>query len=84
MVYYSRVTDMQMVRIKFADAAKEAEGFLALARSVRVICFADDTYEIAKPGLKILDRLGIAYQIIAEEGFDRACHALRSSLASKV
>jgi len=75
---------MQMVRIRFKDAAKAAEGFVALARRIRVICFADETYELAKSGLKILDDLGIAYEVIAEEGFDRACHALRNSLASQV
>src|SRR6266446_571697 len=75
---------MQMVRIKFANAAKEAEGFLALARQLKVICFADNTYEFPKSGLKILDELAIPYEVTAAEGFDRACHALRNSLASKV
>ena len=75
---------MQMARFKFADEAREAEGMVALAKRVRVICFADDTYEIAKPGLKILDDLGIAYRVLAEEGFDGACHALRNSNPAKV
>jgi hypothetical protein len=75
---------MKMVRIKFTDAAQEAKGFVALAKRVRVMCFPDQTYEIAKPGLKILDELGIAYHVLTEEGFDRACHALRNSLAAKV
>lgn len=76
--------DMKMVKIKFVDAAKEAEGFVALAKRGRVICFADQSYEIAKSGLKILDQLGIAYEVLAEEGFDRACHALRNPVAAKV
>jgi len=75
---------MQMVRIKFTDTAKEAEGFLALAKKVRVICFADNTYEFAKSGLKVLEDLGIRYQVIVEEGFDRACHALRNPAPAKV
>lgn len=75
---------MQMVRIKFTDPAREAEGFVALAKRIRVICFADDTYEIARLGLKILDELGIAYQVLVEEGFDSAGHALRNPAASKV
>jgi hypothetical protein len=75
---------MKMVRIKFVDATKEAEGFVALDKRVRVICFADKTYEIPQSGLKILEQLRIAYQVLAEEGFDRACHALRNPLASKV
>jgi hypothetical protein len=75
---------MQMVRIKFSDAASEAEGFVALAKRVKVICFSDNTYEIARSGLKLLDDLGIAYDVLAEEGFDSACHALRNSVAPKV
>ena len=76
--------DMQMVRFKFADAAREAEGMVALAKRVRVICFADDSYEMTKPSLRILDDLGITYRVLAEEGFDGACHALRNSSAAKV
>lgn len=75
---------MQMVRIRFPDSTKEAEGFVMLAKQVRVICFADNTYEIAKSHLKILDDRGIPYEIVMEEGFDRACHALRNSFAAQV
>ncbi len=75
---------MQMVRIKFTDAASEAEGFVALAKRVKVICFSDNTYEFARSGLKLLDELGIAYDVLAEEGFDSACRALRNSAAPKV
>jgi hypothetical protein len=75
---------MKMVKIKFADSATEAKGFVALAKQVRVICFADKTYEIAKSGLKILDDLKIPYEVLREEGFDRAYHALRNPVASKV
>ncbi|MGA2175726.1 MAG: hypothetical protein ABSH38_12165 [Verrucomicrobiota bacterium] len=75
---------MQMVRIKFSDAASEAEGFVALAKRVKVICFSDNTYEFARSGLKLLDDLGIAYDVLAEEGFDSACHALRNPAAPKV
>ena len=75
---------MQMVRIKFSDAAREADGFVALAKRVKVICFSDNTYEFVRSGLKVLDELGIGYEILAEEGFDSACHALRNSPAIKV
>jgi hypothetical protein len=71
--------DLQMVKIKFTDPAQEADGFVALSKRLRVICFPDQTYEIAKSGLKVLEELGIRYQVIAEEGFDRAYHALRNS-----
>ena len=73
-----------MVRIRFGDAATEAKGFVALAERMRVICLADSTYEIAKSGLNILDDLGIDYEVLAEEGFDRACHALRNSPAAEL
>ena len=63
---------MQMVRIKFSETASEAVGFVALAKRVRVICFSDNTYEFVRSGLKLLDDLGIAYDILAEEGFDSA------------
>ena len=75
---------MQMVRIRFSDPAKEAKGFVALAERMSVICLAGSTNEIAKSGLKILNDLGIDYEVVAEEGFDRACHALRNSPAAKV
>jgi hypothetical protein len=75
---------VQMVKIKFADPAQEADGFLALSKRLSVICFPDQTYEIAKSGLSVLKELGIRYQVIAEEGFDRAYHALRNSPASKI
>jgi hypothetical protein len=75
---------MQMVRIKFADDRQEAQGFVALAKRLRVICLPGGIYEFAKSGIKLLDELGIPYQLIAEEGFDRACHALRNPVASKV
>lgn len=60
---------MQMVKIRFTDPAKEAEGFVALAKQVRVICFADDTYEITKSHLKILDDLNIPYEVMRRSKF---------------
>ena len=75
---------MQMVKIKFADSGKEAEDFVALAKRVRVICLPDSIYEIAKSALPVLHELGITYNVVAEEGFDRACHSLRNPAASKV
>ena len=75
---------MQMVRIKFMDASREAEGFVALSRRIKVICFPDSTYEFGRGGLKLLEELGIAYNVIAEEGFDSAWHALRNPAAPKV
>jgi len=74
---------MKLVKIQFADSASEAKGFVALAKEGRVVCFSDQTYEVAKPQLKILDRLRISYHILTEEGFDDVCHALRNSLAAQ-
>jgi hypothetical protein len=56
---------MQMVRIKFSDPTSEADGFVALAKRLKVICFSDNTYEFARSGLKLLDDLGIAYRVRA-------------------
>ncbi len=53
-----------MVKFRFRDATTEAEGFVALAKRVHVLCFADDTYEIAKSHLKILDNLNIPYEVL--------------------
>jgi hypothetical protein len=71
-----------MVKIKFTDPAKEAEGFLALSTQFNVFCLPENTYEFAKSALSVLNQLGIHYHVIAEEGFDHAYHALRSSHAS--
>ena len=70
-----------MVKIKFSNAAQEADGFLALSRRLRVICFSGQTYEFAQSGLAVFKELGIDYQVIREEGFDSACLALRNSRA---
>jgi hypothetical protein len=67
---------MQMVRVRFTQASREAEGFVALAKRAKVICLPGDTYEIAKPVLKILDDLGFEYRVLVDEGFDSACCAL--------
>jgi len=74
---------MSMVRIKFTDPAREAEGFVALSKQARVVCFADSTYEVTETHLRILNDLNISYQIIASEGFDHVCQALRNSLATQ-
>jgi hypothetical protein len=57
---------------------------VALAKRVKVICLADQSYQIAKSALSILKELGIDYEVLAEEGLDRACHSLRNSSTSKV
>ncbi len=61
------MTNVQLIRIRFTDATKEAQGFVALAKRLKVTCLPDDIYEIAKSGLAVLDELGIPYQILSEE-----------------
>jgi hypothetical protein len=56
--------------MKFADPAREAEGFVALAKRTKVICFADNTYEIAKSSLTILEEIGLLGEVFVEELFD--------------
>ena len=75
---------MRMVHIKFRNEGDDARGAYELARRVKVICLPGDTYEIAEQSLKILDDLGIPYDILETEGFDRAYSKIRDSAASKI
>lgn len=74
---------VRMVKIKFADSAQEADGFLALSTRMHVFCFPGNTYEFAESGLSVLNDLRIPFQVIVEEGFDRAYHELRNSRTGK-
>jgi hypothetical protein len=73
---------MQMVKIKFQNAAQDAQGALELAKHFTVICLPEDTYEVPSAALAMLDELHLSYCILETEGFDRAVRTLRNSLAS--
>ena len=73
---------MQMVKIKFQNAAHDAQGALELAKRFTVICLPEDTYEVPSAALVMLDALQLSYCILETEGFDRAVRALRNSPAS--
>jgi hypothetical protein len=73
---------MQMVKIKFQNAAQDALGALELAKRFTVICLPEDTYEVPSAALEMLDALQLSYCILETEGFDGAVRTLRNSLAS--
>ena len=75
---------MIMARIRFTAGRREAEGFLALAKRTRVVSFDDDTYDVPKSALSVLDDLGIGYAILSEEGLDGVRLALRDTLTAQV
>ena len=72
---------MQMVKIKFQDAAQDARGALELAKRFTVICLPNDTYEVPAVALEVLTQLKLSYQLLETEGFDHAVRALRSPSA---
>ncbi|MBM4045410.1 MAG: hypothetical protein FJ279_09865 [Planctomycetes bacterium] len=74
---------MQMARIRFAEKDR-AEGLVALARRIKVVCLPDDQYLIAEANLRLLDDLGLTYEVLAVEGFDSAVRKVRNTAAAKV
>ena len=75
---------MSMVKIRFKNDEDDTRGFYELMKRTRVLCFAHDVYQVPKSALKILDRKGLQYEILSEEGLDHAYKALRDSVTSKV
>jgi len=74
---------MQMVKIRFAEADK-ARGLVELARRVKIVCLSDDEYLIAEPNLSLLDQLGLGYEVLGTEGFDRAISKIRDTTSAQV
>ncbi len=74
---------MQMVKIRFAEKDK-ARGLVELARRVKVICLPDDEYLIAQPNLSLLDKLGLAHEILGKEGFDSAIRKIRNTASAEI
>jgi hypothetical protein len=48
-------------------------------RKGRVVCLPKNTYVIPQQGLKVLDEISVAYELLAEEGLDYAYHLLRTA-----
>jgi hypothetical protein len=72
---------MQMVRIRFAEKDK-ARGMVELARRVKVICLRGGEYLIAEPNLSLLEKLGLAYEVLGTEGFDSAIRKIRNTASA--
>jgi len=72
-----------MVRIRFTEK-DNARGFVEVARRAKVICLPDDEYLIAQPNLTLLDKLGLAYQVLGIEGFDSAIRKIRNTPSTQV
>ena len=74
---------MQMVRIRFAEKDK-ARGLVELARRVKVISLRGGEYLIAEPNLSLLEKLGLAYEVLGTEGFDSAIRKIRNTASPEV
>jgi len=51
---------MQMVKIKFQNAAQDALGAFEVAKHFTVICLPEDTYEVPSAALAVLDELHLS------------------------
>ena len=75
---------MNMVEFKIAEPAREAEGILEIGRRMRVTCLEGDRFLVAEEGLRVLDRLGIEYTVLAREPFNYERHALSHIAAAQI
>jgi hypothetical protein len=73
---------MQMVKIQIHDKAESTKAMLALSRTGRVDCYADDVYVVPEPALQVLADLGVHYQELGRGGIDYAEKTLRDTLAA--
>lgn len=70
---------MKVVKIRFSDRESETKGIGRLMRKGRVICLPKNTYVIPQQGLKVLDEIPVAYELLAEEGLGYAYHLSRAA-----
>ncbi len=70
-----------MVRIRFASEADEVIGFYVLATQSRLRGLPGGVYELAKPGLALLDKNSIGYSLVppSEDASDES-QAIRNPL----
>jgi hypothetical protein len=70
-----------MVRIRFASEADEVNGFYVLATQSRLRGLPDGVYELARPGLALLDENSIRYILVppSEDASDGS-EAIRNPL----
>jgi hypothetical protein len=75
---------MNMVRIRFTNASDDARGSLELAKSFKVICLPNDTYEVPEEALTLLRELGLSHHVLHTEGFDHAIRTLRNPSSAPI
>ena len=73
---------MKLIKMRFPDLQARATGIAAITRRGRVICLPDQTFIVPAPALEFLDQVGLAYDVLAEEGWDSAVRTLRDSAAA--
>lgn len=75
---------MKMVKIRFPDEAARAKGIAAIVRRGRVVRLPKHTFIVPAPALDVLNDMGLAYEVLAEGGWDSAVHALRDPASAAV
>jgi hypothetical protein len=75
---------MYMVEFRISEPARESEGILEIGRRMRVTCLEGDRFLVAEEGLRVLDRLGIAYKVLIREPFNYERHALSHIAAAQI
>jgi len=73
-----------MVEFKITDQARESESILEIGRRMRVTCLEGNRFLVAEEGIGVLDRLGIAYTVLAREPFNYERHALSHIAAAQI
>jgi len=73
-----------MVEFRIVPDDRQSEGILELGRRMRVSCLEGNRFLVAEDGLKVLDRLGIPYTVLAREPFNYERHALLHIAAAQV
>lgn len=69
-----------MVRIRFASAADEVNGFYLLATHSRLRALPNGVYELSRPALALLDQNSIGYSLLPSSGPTDESEAIRNPL----
>src|SRR5262249_14409804 len=59
---------VNMVEFRITEPARESEGILEIGRRMRVSCLEGNRFLVAEEGLRVLERLGIAYRVLSRFG----------------
>ncbi len=75
---------MKMVKIRFANREDSAKGIAKVMRRGQVVCLPENTFIVPEPALDVLNELGLAYEVLNEEGMDSVIHTLRNPAAAAI